>query len=76
MAHRVIVWGVFDHPAEEAEAWVAREFEVRPSEYCPTGQAIEAPTLEALHKILRDDMGLTRSHRFANETATLKEAWR
>jgi hypothetical protein len=71
---RMIVWGVFDHPAEYPESWVAREFEVLPAEFRPTGRVIEAPTLENLHRILRE-LGLDRSYRFTEEIATLKEAW-
>jgi hypothetical protein len=77
MTHRVTVWRVFDHPAEHPETCVAREFEVLPQqESRPTGYVIEAPTLDALQTILRADMGLMRSHRFTENTAALKEAWR
>jgi hypothetical protein len=75
MSNRIMVWGVFDHPAEYPETWVAREFEVLPGEFRPTGHAIEAPTLDALQTILRK-MGLMRSHRFTEDTAALKETCR
>ena len=50
--------------------------EVLPQKFRLTRYVIEAPTLAALQKILHDDMGLKRSHRFTENTAFLKEAWR
>ena len=73
MAHQT-VWGVFDHPADYPTGWIARAFEIWPSEFRKTDHIMTAPTQEALHALLRDK-GLARSHRFA-EKAALKEAWR
>jgi hypothetical protein len=74
MAHQT-VWGVFDHPADYPDGWIAREFEILPGEFRKTDHVLMAPTLDALHALLRDK-GLGRSHRFGETRAALKEAWR
>jgi len=68
------VWGVFAHPADYPNGWIAREFEILPGEFRKTDHVMTASTREALHALLRDK-GLVRSHRFANKAA-LREAWR
>ena len=78
---RQTVWGVFDHPADYPNGWIAREFEIWPGEFRKTDHVMTAPTQDALHALLQEK-GLVRSHRFAkkshrfSEKAALKEAWR
>ena len=80
MAHQT-VWGVFDHPADYPDGWIAQEVEIWPGEFRKTDQIMTAPTREALHALLWNK-GLERSHLFAekshysSEKAGLKEAWR
>jgi hypothetical protein len=74
MTHRVTVWGVFEHPPEYLDGWVARQFVVLPGEYQRTEHVIQAATLDDLHRIPAE-MGLGRTHRFTEDNATLKEAW-
>ena len=71
---RQIVWGIFDHPADYPDGWIAQEFEIWPGEFRKTEQVMTAPTQDALHALLKDK-GLIRSRRFS-ERAALKEAWR
>ena len=71
---RQVVWGIFDHPADYPDGWIAQEFEIWPGEFRKTEQVMTAPTQDALHALLKEK-GLVRSHRFS-EKAALKEAWR
>jgi hypothetical protein len=70
---QLLVWGVFD---QGGEFWVAKEYEIRPGEYKPTGGIITAVTREELHASLTA-RGLERSHALRTEPwAALKEVWR
>jgi hypothetical protein len=69
------VWAVYDHPAAYPEGYEAREYEIRPGRYHPTDNVIQAPDLETLRRILRDEMGKSPAHHFAKTDATLVEVW-
>ena len=55
------VWAIYDHPTDYPEGYAAREYEIRPGEYRPTHNVIQAPDLETLRRILRE-MGKSAAH--------------
>jgi hypothetical protein len=69
------VWAVYDHPANYPEGYEAREYEIRPGEYRPTQNVLQAPDLETLRRILRDEMGKSAAHHFAKIDTTILEVW-
>jgi hypothetical protein len=69
------VWAVYDHPTDYPEGYAAREYEIRPGEYRPTHNVIQAPDLETLRRILREEMGKSVAHHFAKIDTTILEVW-
>ena len=51
---RQTVWGVFDHPADYPNGWIARQFEIWPGEFRKTDHVKTAPTQDALHALLQE----------------------
>jgi len=67
------VWGVY----QEGELWIAREHELRPGEFRPTGNTLTHASKEKLHEALRR-MGLSLTFKFKSKPGRpvrLKEAW-
>ena len=69
------VWAVYDHPADYPDGYEAREYEIRPGEYRPTSNIIQALDLETLRRILRDERGKSAAHKFAKIDSTILEVW-
>jgi hypothetical protein len=69
------VWAIHDHPPGYPDGYEAREYEIRPGEYRPTGNVLKAADLETLRGIPRDDMGKSAAHHFAKTDATIIEVW-
>ena len=69
------LWAIYDHPADYPDGFEAREHEIRPGEYHPTGNVLQAADLETLRRIMRDEMGKSPAHHFAKTDATLVEVW-
>jgi hypothetical protein len=69
------LWAIYDRPAEFPLGFLAREHEIRPGEYRPTGNVLRSMDLATLRRILRDEKGKQIAHHFTKTEATLLEVW-
>lgn len=70
---QLLIWTIYDHPADYPEWFVARPHIIRPKTAGPMPMHLMAKELERLRLILPD--GLVRMERQPNDDPCILEVW-
>jgi hypothetical protein len=70
---QLLIWTIYDHPADYPDWFVARPHIIRPKTSGPLPMHLMAKDLETLRAMLPD--GLTRLNRQDGDDPTIVEVW-
>lgn len=75
MSEPLVMWTIYDHPADYPNNFVAREWACDASGATPTGSFIVSPDLELLRHMMITDLHLTCLARNENDDPKIVETW-
>jgi len=70
----LLMWTIYDHPADHPTAFVARKWRIERGGPVPTGTVLITPVLDDLRDVMMQ-MGLTCLTRMTDDDPKIVETW-